>query len=141
MKRTDFVDWLKEHGACDPAIKWIDNLPDASPHKLWAKCPRGDWMAWLLAESGVPLDQWVPAMYAAAERAVSQYAADAMRAAGLAAQAELLAAVRITDRATGSAAWSAWSARSAAGSAAWSAWSAAVVFHHLTSPFFDPLVP
>ena len=53
MKGRDFVKWLERHDACQDALDWIADQRHQTPRHLWKVCPRGDWMAWLLAELGV----------------------------------------------------------------------------------------
>jgi hypothetical protein len=79
----------------------------------------------------LPRERWLPAIYAAADRAVRIYAPAALRAAGLGAEALRLEAVSVINDATtagaaGAAAWAAWDARAAgaAGDAAWAAGAA-----------------
>lgn len=47
MNRTDFLSHLRTLGACGEALDWIEQTP-GEPADLWAACPRGDWMIWLL---------------------------------------------------------------------------------------------
>jgi hypothetical protein len=44
---------LRELDACDSALAWVAARPSATAEALWAECPRGDWMLWLVARAGV----------------------------------------------------------------------------------------
>jgi hypothetical protein len=78
----------------------------------------------------LPRERWLPAIYAAMDRAVRIYAPAALRAAGLGAEAQRLEAIpTIYDVRSARAAWAAgdaaWAAYAgAAGATAWAAWAA-----------------
>jgi hypothetical protein len=44
-----FKDRLISIDACDPAVAWVG---EQTLDQAWATCHRGDWMVWLLQESG-----------------------------------------------------------------------------------------
>lgn len=39
------IDLLKQHDACESAIKWASQYPDLAT--AWDNCQRADWMIWL----------------------------------------------------------------------------------------------
>ena len=131
-RAADLRAWFAERKACEDALDWIDTLPADTPLRdVYGACPRGDWILWALQEAGIDLTPVMPAVYAAADRAVRQYAPPAFRAAGLddeAAQLEALPEIFDSDsagdaaRAARSAAAAAYAARAAA---AWAAAAAA----------------
>lgn len=51
LNRTDLISRLRDLDACDEALAWIERTP-GEPEDLWAACPRGDWMIWLLVAAG-----------------------------------------------------------------------------------------
>ena len=51
MSNTEFVVWLRDCRACEPAIEWVvANGYDRI--EAWAKCHRGDWLLWFAARAG-----------------------------------------------------------------------------------------
>jgi hypothetical protein len=50
MKRKSIRVQLKEWGACSDGYDWA--IKQKSWKALWANCPRGDWMIWLLRKTG-----------------------------------------------------------------------------------------
>ena len=49
MNRTELIARLRALDACEEGIAWIEQTP-GEPADLWAACPRGDWLIWLLAK-------------------------------------------------------------------------------------------
>lgn len=46
------TEWAKAlPNACDEALLWLAEFDD--PNEAWQACQRGDWMVWLLDESGM----------------------------------------------------------------------------------------
>ncbi len=43
--------WLDKHGACSPGVEWCEKNGIDSLGAAWVKCPRGDWMLWMLRQS------------------------------------------------------------------------------------------
>jgi hypothetical protein len=88
---TKLQRYLESINACNEAREWVGNR---GVKEAWAKCPRSDWMLWLLARSGVDCSEigfWC------AERA-RQSALKALPAG--AAKNRLAACAPIVDRAT-----------------------------------------
>lgn len=51
MNHQEFLTWLDENNACDPAQQWVaQNSYDE--HAAWENCERADWMLWLAARRG-----------------------------------------------------------------------------------------
>ena len=98
----NIINKLERLGACKSAILWLESLPDQSPEYVWANCPDGSWMLWAHARAGTRFVTMAPVVYAAANRAVREYAPAALRAAGLDDVADTLLrnAPVITDAAT-----------------------------------------
>lgn len=44
--------FLRKAGACNSALEWVEQQPCHDPCILWMNCPRGDWLAWVLAAVG-----------------------------------------------------------------------------------------
>lgn len=105
-------EYLSSIGACRDAREWVEAQDTQDPGALWARCPRGDWMLWLLEKSGVDCSELG---YACAERARQS----ALRAlpAGLA-RDRLAVCEPIRDSGTASSAAAAAAARAAAWTAA-----------------------
>ena len=48
---------IKALDPCAPALLWLETLPeDVTPEEVWAQCPDGSWMLWLIAELRAPVD-------------------------------------------------------------------------------------
>ena len=107
---TDLYQWCAEHEACEEALDWLDTLPADTPLRdVYGACPRGEWLLWGLARAGVDITPALPAVFAAADRAVRQHLPSALRAAGFRSEATHLETLpEIVDRAT------AWAAADAA---------------------------
>ena len=125
-----------DQGACEDALDWLDTLPEDTPLRdVYGACPRGEWLLWALPRAGIDIAPIMPAVYAAVDRAVRQYAPTALRTAGLDDWAARLEALpEIVDRDSADAAGRAASAaadavradtnaadRAAAWAAAWAA--------------------
>jgi hypothetical protein len=48
------VEALARLGACEEARKWLSTQPDAAT--AWRRCPRGDWLLWMLGRVAGPPD-------------------------------------------------------------------------------------
>jgi len=46
-------DILARHKACHEAVEWVGTRNEKYPSRLWADCPRGDWLLWIAAHIGV----------------------------------------------------------------------------------------
>ena len=105
MKGSDFVKWLERHNACQDALDWIADQRHQTPQHLWKVCPRGDWMAWLLAELGVAHEARASAWKAYGEARASAWKAyDEARASAWKAYAEaIVSGQKAYDEATASA--------------------------------------
>ncbi len=127
MTRSEFLTWLKGKHACKAGPTWVRATP-GEPKKLWAVCPRGDWMLWLAWKARVERRLLVRAACACARGALVHVPASdkrprrALEAAEAWARGEVdLAAVRRAARAvfarstrSGSAAFAAYAAHDAA---------------------------
>lgn len=51
MTRTELIRCLRDLGACNEALEWIEKTP-GELEDLWAACQRGSWMIWLLERLG-----------------------------------------------------------------------------------------
>jgi len=144
MNRTEFVARLRALDACAESLEWIAQTP-GEPADLWAACPRGDWLIWLLAamdydarvmrhiacdcaedvlpiyERHYPNDRRPREAIAVARRYADGEATEEERVAAW--DAARVAAWDTAMDAGGAAAWDA--ARAAAWAAAWDAASAA----------------
>lgn len=45
-------EFLKDHGACEGGVDWVKENKIKTLAEAWDKCPRGDWMIWMLGKSG-----------------------------------------------------------------------------------------
>ena len=145
---ADLRAWCAERDACEDALDWLDTLPADTPLRdVYEQCERGDWLLWGLARAGVDITPALPAVFAAADRAVRQHLPSALRAVGFRSEAARLETLpEIVDRATAWAAadaadavWAiaagrgagaagrtvAWAAKAATGAAAWAVEAAA----------------
>ena len=83
MTIEQFVVWRANRTACSDAEDWIRTLSDPTPYNVWRSCPRGDWLLWWCGKAGISRDLYLPAVFAAADRAVRVHAPRALEAAGL----------------------------------------------------------
>lgn len=50
MTNAKFVKWLKEHHACDEAVKWVQEH-GGTLQECWNDCEWWGWMYWLCVET------------------------------------------------------------------------------------------
>ena len=110
---TDAValrNWCAGRHTCDDALDWLGALPADTPLRgVYDACPRGEWLLWALQEAGIDIAPIMPAVFAAVDRAVRQYAPTALRHAGYTEQAARMESrPEIVDSETASAARAAW---------------------------------
>ena len=48
MKPVDFIAFLRRQGACGESLAWLESEGITDLETAWLRCPRGDWMDWLL---------------------------------------------------------------------------------------------
>lgn len=54
VMRVDFEQWLQSTDPCANAVKWVSAQPlTHSLEQLWADCPRGSWLAYVLDHLGL----------------------------------------------------------------------------------------
>ena len=134
MTTRDFLAALRERDACAEGYAWARTNKIADATEAWARLPRADWMFWLAPRFGIEIDPDMLRRYAyeCADRAVRIHAVAALRAAGLGAQADTLAALpKIVDKKTARAAYSAADAANAAYAAAYAASAASAADERL----------
>jgi hypothetical protein len=103
MTHEEFLTWLRSHQACPSAIEFVLQ-GQHTPESAWAECNVGHWMLWGCEKAGVPFSTLAPVVYRAVNRAMD-YAADALRDAGLKEDAEKLRAIpAVVDESTAAAA-------------------------------------
>ena len=133
---TGFLADLRAKRPCSGGLAWAVEHEIASIQEAWTRLPRADWMLWLAQAFAAELPDEPLREFgrACADRAIHVHAVAALRAAGLMAEADRLAALPVivdepTARAAADAAWAAagdaaGDARAAAGDAAGAAWAA-----------------
>ena len=89
---TDLAARLSRGRACDEAVGWAESSRYISLRAAWNLCPRGDWLAWLAWQACVPAEAVRTAAFVVADRAVREYAADALDRAGFGWHADRLRA-------------------------------------------------
>ena len=89
---TDLAARLSRGRACDEAVGWAESARYISLRAAWDLCPRGDWLGWLALQARVPAEVVRTAAFAVADRAVREYAADALDRAGFGWHADRLRA-------------------------------------------------
>jgi hypothetical protein len=49
LSKKEFLDILKEKGACPKAVEWVKESKTETFIELWNTCERAEWMLWILA--------------------------------------------------------------------------------------------
>jgi hypothetical protein len=113
---TGFLADLRAKRPCSDGLAWAVEHEIASIQEAWTRLPRADWMLWLAQAFAAELPDEPLREFgrACADRAIHVHAVAALRAAGLMAEADRLAALPvIVDEPT---AWAAaWAAAGAPG--------------------------
>jgi hypothetical protein len=58
------ADWLRHRGACSEGYEFA--MKHKTMAEVWAKCPRADWMLWMVRELRVTLDPKAARLFACA---------------------------------------------------------------------------
>ena len=55
MTNMTVVEFLEKYpDACEPAVKWLEETKIVFMHEAWERCPKGDWMWWVLGREKFP---------------------------------------------------------------------------------------
>lgn len=76
MNRNEFDVLLSRLEACYEARDWLAARPDWTPERIWAECPRGDWLMWLAGQVDIDRRALVLAACDCAELAAPYWTPD-----------------------------------------------------------------
>jgi hypothetical protein len=69
MNNAEFIDWMRDRGACAAAIEWVSGI-GYSRREVWENCERADWLLWWAARDGFDHVEIVRAACACARTAL-----------------------------------------------------------------------